>query len=368
MHSENNYNARVIRGLILSTHETNGLPRRGFYFERGIWQSSRIVTGGERASDELTTDDTEAGLRDLGVKFIHARLPRSKLVERVLGILQSQMEHEPGYCGRNEQTDKFERLQRNLQLARAGHIKFEDFLLHRDVWVHRLTEICDEYNSERQDGRLLGGLTPRELWDTKFDFNQPLVRLGDDMRYILANHRRPLRVTKNGLCVQVGKERRWFRNESTGHLVGRTVQAYFNPDDLSSIWIRTQDTGREALVIPCEPTVPAMDADPDALAAAMASCQAHNRAAVTLYKAITPHFPNGSRVHFRQNVISPEAVEQGREIGEQQATIRAQQDGLKRQKQQLTNFARRHGSVAGSESVSVARRLKMNKLIEEATQ
>ncbi len=363
LHSDNNYNARVIRGLILSTHDTYGMPRRGFAFERGIWKSSRLVTGGERA-DELTTADTEAGLRDFGVKFTHARLPRAKLVERVLGLLQTRMEHEDGYCGRNEQTEKFERLQRKLQLARAGHIEFSSFLLHRDVWAQRIAEICDAYNNERQDGRLLGGLTPRELWETRFDFDKPLVRLTNEGRYLLANHRRPRRVTKNGLCIQIGNERSWFRNAATGHLIGRTVQVYFNPEDLSSIWLRTSDNARGAVVVPRAPTPAAMDASEVELSDALASCAAHNQAAKTLYAAIAPHFPANGRSHFRVNLVEHEFVEQSREIRDQQAEIRSAQTAQIRQRKQLANYDRHFGRQPGSDGVSPERKLKALELLE----
>ncbi|HEY9723728.1 MAG TPA: hypothetical protein V6D47_17075, partial [Oscillatoriaceae cyanobacterium] len=42
LHPENNYTARVIRGLILKTHDIFGLPRVGLYFENGIWKCSKL--------------------------------------------------------------------------------------------------------------------------------------------------------------------------------------------------------------------------------------------------------------------------------------------------------------------------------------
>ena len=152
LHSERNYNARVIRGLILRTHDIYGLPREGFYFERGIWESSRLVKG---AADEVPTEETELGLREW-CRFVHARLPRSKTVERVLGLLQTEMEDQPGYVGRDEKKEKFERVQNGLLQVSAGRLHPSLFLLHRDEWMKRLQAICDRYNHEVQDGRLLG--------------------------------------------------------------------------------------------------------------------------------------------------------------------------------------------------------------------
>ena len=38
--SAKNYNARAIRTLITKVSDQHGLPRKGFYFERGIWEKS----------------------------------------------------------------------------------------------------------------------------------------------------------------------------------------------------------------------------------------------------------------------------------------------------------------------------------------
>ena len=69
VHSERNYTAKVIRGLILRTHDTYGLPREGFYFERGTWASAKLLKG---SNDEVPGDETELGLREW-VKFMHAK-------------------------------------------------------------------------------------------------------------------------------------------------------------------------------------------------------------------------------------------------------------------------------------------------------
>lgn len=97
--SSRNYNSLAIKTTITRTCDEHGLPRRGFYFERGIWQSSKILAGDRSAP--LSLPETEKGLRDLGLDFIHSNLPRSKPVERTLGAVQSLMERIPGYAGRD---------------------------------------------------------------------------------------------------------------------------------------------------------------------------------------------------------------------------------------------------------------------------
>lgn len=323
LHSERNYTAKVIRGLILKAHDGYGLPRLGFMFERGIWASAKLLKG---SNDEVPGEDTELGLREW-VQFRHAKPgnARAKTIERIIGLLQTRMEAQPGYCGRNEQIEKFEPLQRQLLDVKSGKLHPREFLLHHDEWADKLDAICDAYNCEIQQGHMLDGRSPRETWETLFDFGRPLIRLPQDQRYILANHRRPLKVGRNGICVQLGKERHYFRNEITGQLIGRQVQVYFDPEDLSSIFIKLSSTDATASVVPLAPSIPAMSATRDQMHAAMASVDSHNRPARTLYRAIKTHFPENGPSHFRRLVVDADTEEQGREIATEQAAIKSAQ-------------------------------------------
>lgn len=363
LHSERNYTAKTIRGLILKTHDTYGLPRRGFYFENGTWKKARLLKG---AADEVPCEETELGLREW-VEFKHAKPgnPRAKTIERIIGLIQDCMEDQPGYCGRNEQIEKFERLQKQLLDARAGRVHPREFLLHRDEWSKRLADICDAYNHEQQQGRMLRGLSPRETWEALFDHASPLVRLGEETRYILANHRRPLKVGKNGICIQVGKERMWFRNETTGRLIGRTVQAYFNPEDLRSIYIKLSDSDTVAAVIPAAPVTPAMSATPEQMRTAYESVEAHNRPMRTLYQEIAPHFPDNRPSPFRLVVADAASIELGRDIAADQAAINEQQEQAHSMRRKIARYQRIH-SIKPHGAVSDARRLAAYELLEEA--
>jgi hypothetical protein len=364
LHSERNYTAKVIRGLILNTHDSYGLPRQGFYFERGTWASAKILKG---AGDEVPGEDTEIGLRSW-VEFRHAQPgnARAKTVERIIGLMQDRMEAQPGYCGRNEQIEKFEPLQKKLLAARAGRLHPREFLMHRDEWSARLAELADAYNQERQDGQMLRGLSPLEAWNQLFDSTRPLTKLSAETRYLLANHRRPLKVTKNGLCVQVGKERIWFRNEATGALVGRTVQAYFNPEDLSSIYIMLEPGDRIATVVPAAPVIPAMSATRNQMQAAQASVASHNQAARTLYQQIKPHFPENAPSPFRRVVTDEATVELGREIHADQEAIRENQGRTDSTRRKIAKYQRTH-RVNTPDVVSDERKLAGYRLLEEAT-
>jgi hypothetical protein len=364
LHSERNYTAKVIRGLIVRTHDSFGFPREGFFFERGTWASSKLLKG---AMDEVPSEETELGLREFGLRFRHAKPgnARAKTIERILGLLQDRMEGEPGYCGRNEQVEKFERFERLKLDVQSGKLHPQGRLFHRDEWVARLADICDAYNNEPQEGRMLKGMSPREAWDSLFDVKRPLVRLSAETRYLLANHRRPLKVTANGICVQMGKERHWFRNEVTGRLRGRTVQVYFDPEDLKSVFMKMNASDKSGFVIPAEPPSPAMGSTREQKAAANASVAAHNRPARTLYQEIAPHFPKNGPSQFRQVVADPDTVALGEEIAADRAAIRADQEAAGNKARQLSKFRRRFGTTTTQDTVAPEQQAAAYQLIEE---
>ena len=123
---QRNYTAHHIRNLTTIVADAYGLPRRGFYYENGMWRTARLLHG---RRDEINWFQTEMGLRGLGLQFCHAKLPRGKVIERVFGLLQNHLESVPGYAGRDERHDKFERVQEQLSLVRRGKAQPEDFFL-----------------------------------------------------------------------------------------------------------------------------------------------------------------------------------------------------------------------------------------------
>ncbi len=363
LHSERNYTAKVIRGLILKTHDEYGLPRHGFYFENGTWRSAKLLKG---SNDEVPSEDTELGLREW-VQFRHAKPgnAKAKLVERVIGIMQNGMEDQPGYCGRNEMVEKFERLRTSMLDARAERRHPSEFLLHRDQWIDRLASLCDAYNAEPQQGRLLGGLSPQQAWNQWFDSSKPLTRLTGEMRYLLSNHRRPLKISRNGICVEIGRERHYFRSEDTGRLVGATVQVYFDPEDLSSVFMIHGD---QPIVVPAAPVIPAIGASPEQMRAAQASVDAHNRPARTLYRAISSHFPKNGPAPFRPVLADQESLERSREIAAQKEAIRGVRAEEQQARRSIDRQRRARGSVPMQDAVSIERQNLGYKLLQEADQ
>ncbi len=157
---EKSYNAAMIRTLITRVCDEHGLPRKGFYFERGIWANSRLLKG-DASADPLSWPETELGLRSLGLRFVHSKLPRSKPIERVIGALQDLMEGEPGYVGPDEMHEKFERVKKAKLQVEARKVHPSEHFYSLDEWEARLEEICAQLQRDaagwKDDGRPFPG-------------------------------------------------------------------------------------------------------------------------------------------------------------------------------------------------------------------
>jgi len=322
LHSERNYTARVIRESILRIHDTYGLPRVGFYFERGIWKNARLITGG-RHDSELPLTFMEEGLREF-VRFRHAKTPRAKVVERIIGMIQNESEALPGYVGRNEITDRYERIQQKLAQARLGKIPYQSFLLSKVEWVRQLERIFERYNDEGQGGKL-GGLSPHAAWEKLFNYANPLMKLPARLRYLLANHRKPMRVTRNGLRLTFKGQPHWFRNGETGGLIGRDVLVWFPTDEEVPESITITDMERKnPIEVPREIQPPSMTAKGETLREAIGQAEAHNAYARTLYRVIQPRFTRNGM--FRHVFADEQAIGVGRHIDEARKEVSAQRN------------------------------------------
>ena len=335
LHSERNYNAAIIRSLIVRVHDQYGLPREGFYFEKGLWERSRLLKG--RAADEITLEETEQGLREF-VRFKHATLPRGKVVERIIGLLQNEIDPLPGYVGRNEQTEKFERIQKQLRQAGAGKIAYSSFLLSKEQWLDMLERICARFNDDPQHGRNQG-LSPREAYESGFNYQSPLTRLPDSSRYLLANHRRKEKVTRNGLRIVMGGEPNYYRNADTGRLIGQEVLVWLDPENLDSVTV-TDLQRRHPVTVPRVDELPSMTATADQLGAAHAQAAAHLAHARTLYRIIEPRF---KRAMFRAVLADATTVETGAQIAAGREKARVVKDQAQQPRREVAAAERKAG-------------------------
>lgn len=306
-----NYNAATIRSLVTRTADNYGLPRKGFYFERGIWKDAKILTG-DKGRTEVEWADAEQGLREFGLRFIHAIRARSKPVERVLGALQNYMEGEPGYCGRDERRDGFESFARLKREIESGKVSPEGRLYSKDAWVARLGELCDRYNAEPQQGKHTGGLSPSAALEKFQRAGDPTVRFDARCRYLLAHHKKPVKIGEKGITLPTGT----YLNTRTGELRGQMVLAWYDPESPEIITVTDMER-RNPFCVERQQSVPAFDAPEEQIDQEMGRIEAHMGYATTRYRILKPKFD----LPFRSNVVSPGVERLGTHIAEQTRAI-----------------------------------------------
>ena len=342
---QRHYTAHNIRNLTTVVADRYGLPRRGFYYENGMWKNARLLHG---RRDEIDWFQTEMGLRGLGLQFCHAKLPRGKVIERVFGLLQNQLESEPGYAGRDERHDKFERVQEQLSLVRRGKAQPEDFFLSEAEYLQRLSVIVDRYNNERQEGKYCPGLSPKEAFE-KFHGDEPRIRLGASCRHLLATHKMRVRSGRNGISFRFGKEQFTYKSKETGKLRGEELIVWFNVENPAFISVTNlKEDPRTLFTVEREIKVPGMDAPPEVLEAALAQNEAHEAYRKGLYRAVSQNFSTGFAGRmFRQNLIDHKTAELGNAMREQHAEIKRQKTEKKKRTAAIERKAARLGIPAG---------------------
>ena len=331
--SSRNYNSKAIRTLITRTADEHGLPRRGFYFEKGIWKSSRLLSGQKEDPSALSSAETEKGLRDLGLEFKHATLPRGKPIERILGLVQNQMERQPGYAGRNEILDRYERNEKLMLAVEAKRLDPRGDFFSVDEWTSELTAICERYNAEIQQGKMLAGSSPAEAFAQLQDPANPPIKFDARCRFLLSHHRRPVRVTRNGIRMQIGKDSHVYRNAETGKRIGQQVLAWWNPETPEVLCVTNMNRENPFAVERAE-SVPAIDASEQEMGAAMAQIASHNGYARERYRVLKAKFAPS----FRRNAVSTDVSELGRQIEEQTKQARRQRVETNRQDRVLRSI------------------------------
>jgi hypothetical protein len=338
---QKSYNAAMIRTLITRVCDEHGLPRKGFYFERGIWANSRLLKG-DTSADPFSWPETELGLRSLGLRFVHSKLPRSKPIERVIGALQDLMEGEPGYVGPDEMHEKFERVKKAKLQAEAKKVHPSEHFYSLDQWEARLEEISAQYNATPQGGTMTGGLSPDDAFFQFRRADDPPTKLPPSCRYLLAHHRRPLKVTSNGITLRFGNQAFNYRNEETGRLRGQMVLAWWNPE-LPEVLTVTDMNRKNAFCVELSPNVPAMDAPAELVEQEMERIAAHQSYACVRYRTLRAKYATP----FRRPIVAPATAELGEQIGAGQARIAAQRDEEQRRQRGVRKRAGELGIRAG---------------------
>ena len=231
------YSSLTIRSLCTHVFGEFGVPEI-LYFERGIWKNASLLKG---KTDPHGFAEISQGLREFGIQFKHAIRPRTKVVERIGGMFQDIAEAEPGYCGRDERRDAPESLRKQMAEVDARKVHPAKYFYSLDQWNQRIRQLVEQYNGEPQQGHILTGMSPDEAFKAHMNQNDPPMQFNAAMRYLLAHDKRLVRVTLNGVTIQIGKQKFNYRGREIAHLVGREVIAWFDPENPEMLVVTNPD-------------------------------------------------------------------------------------------------------------------------------
>jgi hypothetical protein len=194
------YNAQDdIWGLFGDVFDTFGLPAEGFVLEGGSWQSN--VIRGVRTG--LDADIRIGGLESLGLRNVRSYDPRSKIIETQFNTFQRFMDRMPGWAGRDQRTQLGEAIKKRIALLRVKNPEHHprEFFPHVSQLADQVKLAMENQNHERQDGKLLRGLSPLELWS---EHNPQLRSIPDSAKWLYRSAMNVSKVTSNGVRVTRG--------------------------------------------------------------------------------------------------------------------------------------------------------------------
>jgi hypothetical protein len=228
--------------------------------------------------------------------------------------------------GRDEMHERFERVQKAKLQVVARKVHPSDHFYSLDEWVARLEEVCDLYNSTVQNGKMTCDRSPDEAFRQFTRTTDPVIKLPASCRYLLAHHKRPLKVTSNGITLRFGKQVFNYRNEETGRLREQTVLAWFNPD-LPEILTVTDMNRENAFCVERSQDVPAMDAPEELLGQEMARIEAHQSYARVRYRMLKSKFATP----FRRVIADAATAELGARFEAERSRVSAERSSQQRQ-------------------------------------
>ncbi|HEY3762680.1 MAG TPA: hypothetical protein VGN23_13115 [Verrucomicrobiae bacterium] len=332
------YSSLTIRSLCTHIFGAYGVPQI-LYFERGLWKSATLLKG---KTDPFDFTEISQGLREFGVRFIHAIRPRSKTIERIGGMFQDIAEAEPGYCGRDERRDAPESLRRQMAEVETRKVHPSKNFYSLEQWNHRIGQLVDQYNIERQQGEILAGLSPDQAFEHYISQTNPPMQYAASLRYLLAHDKRLARVTLNGVTIQVGKQKFNYRGKEIAHLVGRDALAWFDPENPESIVVTDADRTNPICVARSEnPNALESVIEPEAgiLVRELARIEDQASYMKTRFNVVKAKCPLPSRLLLNNS----QAIELGDEITAQKSRIDESQTLRRRQRGRAARFAQRTG-------------------------
>jgi len=209
-------------------------------------------------------------------------------------------------------------------------------------WAKRLDEVFSNFNADPQNGKMLNGKSPVEMWSAGLDA-KPLKQLPDDARYLLSTHKKIIKVRQEGIVLNIGGERLLYCNDKTGELIGQEVLAHYNIDfpDLLTV----SDLNRQNSFAVKRILLPAMSATRAELGAVHTQINGHRKAAKTIYGNIARPVV-ATIIHDDEQ--SEDVKELGRFHNAQEEQAKTEQSEIKRKLRKISVQAASAGLVVPS--------------------
>lgn len=184
------------------TVRDTGLPRVGFRFERGSWESKQIE-GVKLFADDGTHEARFGGLQEV-TNLVHAHGSKGKAsIEQGFDMLQKVLAANSVHVGRHR--GEFAEATRKLLACQDGRLdpRAAGFL-SMDELVERIAGAMHFLNTRKINGRIQNGV-PDEEWAKCVTADRPLPALAAEKEWIFLPERRELTV-RHGLVTATKAE------------------------------------------------------------------------------------------------------------------------------------------------------------------
>jgi len=285
--------------------------------ERGIWEKARVFAG---RKTELEIEQTELGIKRLGIRISHANYPKGKLIERLYGSLTDLFQLQPGYAGRNQAVDKWEFVQKQVAMCRSRKEHPSRFFLSKLQFLERLMELVEKLNNTPKRGKYHEGRTPKQVFED--EFTTPLVKIPPEFRqYFASNVIEGVLIGRNGVQFQFGSQKFTYKdNYDLGRLKGQRVEVRFSPENPAVCSI-VHPSLSSPIVIEREPLAShkPIEGELNQRNSACANFDGYHK---ELYRSLQPMFrADFEQRMFRKFVADKPSAEFHRQINQQTAAI-----------------------------------------------
>lgn len=338
------YNSLHIKSDILREHDLYGLPEQ-YYFENSVWRARLLRTENPSPTEFSSWRMTDEGLRQAGLAITPYRMrhakpgnARAKIIERVFNVLQNRLALEPGFVGRNAHLDNHERTKKLILRAESGEQEALSTFYTLEETGRALEQIIQEYNSDPQNGKLLNGATPWEVWSEGYS-KFPRKKLPAELRFILSTNRSEVTPRDDGLTVTINGMKLTFCGEDIARLPRtRKVLAWWHIEYPKMITV-TDLKGQNPFVA-FLPEAPGSSATPEQFKRAQSYINSHLEASRTVYEMSKPKLVS---TITRTGAQSEELRNLGEEMTAQIAEAKAQESADKRARNRIDKQARSRG-------------------------